>query len=219
VFTLGTVPTGVVLALLSALLVDNRLKGIVLFRSALFMPVLSSWVVVAMIWRWLYNPQFGLINRILSVFGIVGPAWLSDLRWVMPAVIITTLWKFLGYNMIIYLAALQGVPDAYHEAASIDGANQWQRLWYITIPLLSPVTFFVTVVSLIGAFQAFPQFYMMTRGGPARCTNVIVYYIYENAFLWFKMGYASALAWVLFVLVFGLTMLQWKLQSRWVQYD
>ena len=219
VFTLGTVPTGVVLALLLALLVDNRLKGIVLFRSAMFMPVLSSWVVVAMIWRWLYNPQFGLINRILSVFGVTGPAWLSDLRWAMPAVIITTVWKFLGYNMIIYLAGLQGVPDAYYEAASIDGANRWQRLWYITIPLLSPVTFFITVVSLIGAFQAFPQFYMMTRGGPARCTNVIVYYIYENAFLWFKMGYASALAWVLFLVVFGLTLLQWRLQSRWVQYD
>jgi len=218
-FALGTVPTGAVLGLLLALALNQPLPGIRLFRAAFFIPVITSWSVAAIVWRWLYNPSFGLINSALSYVGIQGPAWLSLPQTAMPALIMTTIWKFLGYNAVIYLAGLQGIPKETYEAAEIDGASAWHKLVRITIPLLSPVTFFVLIISFIGGFQAFAQVYLMTKGGPADATNVLIYYIYQNAFQWFRMGYAGALSWVLFMIILAVTIFQWRMQARWVHYD
>lgn len=218
-YTVGTVPTGVALSLGLAVLLNRKLRGIVLLRALYFLPVVSSTVAVALVWRWLYEPDFGAINYFLSRLGISPLGWLTTTEWAMPAVILMSIWKGLGYNMVIFLAGLQGIPRHLYEAAAIDGATGWQRFWHITVPLLSPTTFFVTVVATIGSFQVFSQVYVMTRGGPAEATTTIVYYIYQKGFREFDMGYASALAWLLFAVVFVFTLVQFRLQRDWVTYD
>jgi multiple sugar transport system permease protein len=218
-YTVGTVPTGVALSLGLAVLLNRKLRGIVLLRALYFLPVVSSTVAVALVWRWLYEPDFGAINFFLSRFGISPLGWLTTTEWAMPAVILMSVWKGLGYNMVIFLAGLQGIPRHLYEAAAVDGATGWQRFWHVTVPLLSPTTFFVTVVATIGSFQVFSQVYVMTRGGPAEATTTIVYYIYQKGFQEFDMGYASALAWLLFAVIFLFTLVQFRLQRDWVTYD
>jgi multiple sugar transport system permease protein len=217
-FTFATIPLGIVVSLAIALLVNQNLKGMTFFRGLYFMPVVTSWIAVGLAWRWLYNPEFGLVNWFLSLVGIKGPLWLNDTVWAMPAVILVNVWKGAGYNMVLYLAGLQGIPEQLYEASQIDGANRWQKFWHITLPLLSPTTFFILVTSVIGSFQIFAAVYIMTSGGPAGATEVIVYYLWENAFNFLKMGYASALAWALFVVVLAFTLLQWRFSKRWVFY-
>ncbi|HET7153078.1 MAG TPA: sugar ABC transporter permease, partial [Candidatus Kapabacteria bacterium] len=203
------VPLTIILSLFLAIAVNRKLKGIGLFRTVYFLPVVTSMVAVAIVWGWLYNPEYGLINYVLrSWFGVQGPAWLRDPNWAMPAMIIVGVWKALGYNMMIFLAGLQSVPDEYYEAARLDGANTRQRFFNITLPMLTPTIFFVLVVTLIGSFQVFEQTYILTRGGPANATLTISYFIFQNAFQFFRMGYASALAYVLFAIVFVLTLIQ-----------
>lgn len=218
-YVLLAVPATMVLSLLLALALNRRLRGIALFRAAYFAPVVSSMVAIAIVWSWMFQPEYGLINYALhAAFGVRGPAWLQDPAWAMPAMAIVAIWKTVGYNMIILIAGLQGVADEYHEAARLDGANAWHRLIHITLPILSPTLFFVLIVTLINAFQIFEQTYVLTKGGPANSTLTMSYFVFQNAFQFFRMGYASALAYVLFGIVFVLTMIQLRLQKRWVHY-
>ena len=218
-FTVGTVPTSMALGLALALALNRPLRGVTFLRTAYFIPVIVPLISVAMVWRWLYDRDFGLINYFLDLAGFPVIGWLTEKTWAMPAVIIMSVWKGLGYNLVIYLAGLQSIPRRLYEAAEMDGASAWQRFWRITFPLLTPTTFFVLVVSIISSFQVFGQVYVMTRGGPGNATNTIVYYIYHVGFELFRMGYASALAWTLFLVVFALTLLQVRMQRRWVYYE
>ena len=213
-FILGYLPAVVVLGLALALLLNRRLKGRTIFRAIYFVPVVTSWVAVSLIWKWLLNPQYGLINYGLSLIGIKGPGWLFDPSWALPGVILTSIWKDMGFVTVIYLAGLQEIPEHLFEAASLDGATPWQRFRTITWPMLAPTTFFVTTISLISSFQVFDQVWIMTQGGPAGATSTMVELIYKNAFSYSKMGYASAISWVLFLFIFTVTIAQNRLQKR-----
>ncbi len=218
-YVVGVVPLNIVVALGLALWLNRSIRGITLYRSAFFVPVVTSTVAVSLIWMWMYSPQVGLINTGLRWIGVHGPLWLGDTRWAMPALILLGVWKGFGYNMVVFLAGLQGIPAALYEAAAIDGANPRQRFQYVTLPLLSPTTFLAVVLTMISSFQVFESAYVMTGGGPVNATNTIVLYIYQNGFQYFKMGYASALAWGLFAVIFTLTLFQMKLQRTWVHYE
>ena len=218
-FIVGYIPLVTVIALGVAVLLNQKRKGVILFRAAFFLPVVSAWVAVALIWRWIFNPRFGILNYLLGLVGVQGPAWLFNPRWAMPAIIITSVWKDIGFVMVMFLAGLQAIPGQYYEAAAMDGANRWQRFLRITLPLLSPTTFFAVTISLINSFQVFDQVWIMTQGGPAGATSVLVERIVKNAFSYGRMGYAAALSWVLFLLVFTATVAQMRAQKRWVTYE
>jgi len=218
-FVIGVVPASIVISLLLALVMNNGLKGISLFRAIFFIPVITSSVAVAMLWRWLYNTDYGLINVGLDALGLPYIPWLTSTDWAMPAVIIMAVWKSLGYNMVIYLAGLQGISPTLYEAAALDGANGWARFRDITLPLLGPTTFFILVISVINSFQVFDLTFILTQGGPGIATTTIVMYIYDQGFRYFQMGYAAAIAWVLFIIIFLITLLQMQYQKRWVHYD
>ena len=218
-FIAGYVPIVIVLGLGVALLLNQKLKGRAIFRAAFFTPVISSWVAVSLLWIWIFSPKYGILNYLLSLFSIAGPQWLYDAKWAMPAVIITSIWKDIGYIMIMYIAGLQNIPEVYYEAAALDGANRWQRLIYITLPTLSPTTFFAVMISLINSFQVFDQVWIMTQGGPANATSTLVQQIVMNATRYGRYGYASTYSWVLFVIIFAFTLLQNYLQKRWVFYE
>jgi multiple sugar transport system permease protein len=210
-----SVPLGMVISLFLAVALDQNIRFKKFYRAAYFLPVVSSMVAVAVVWQFIYNPEYGLFNYFLSIFGIKGPNWLTSTKWAMPAVILTSIWKNVGFNMLIFLAGLQGIGDSYYEAAEMDGARWHHKFLFITVPLLSPTTFFVTVMSFISSFQVFDTVFLMTQGGPARSTSVIVHYLYENAFKYFNMGYASAMAYILFFMVFGITLIQFWRQKKW----
>jgi multiple sugar transport system permease protein len=218
-YVVGTVPAGIVLSLLLALAMNADIRGIGIFRALFFIPVISSSVAVAVMWQWLFNTDFGLINYGLHFLGIHPVPWLNSTAWAMPAVIIMAIWKHLGYDMIIYLAGLQGIPATLYEAAAIDGADRWSKFRFITIPLLTPTTFFILVISIINSFQVFDLAFILTRGGPGDATNTVVMYVYNQAFQFFQMGYAAAVAWVLFVIIMAITLVQWRGQRNWVQYE
>jgi len=218
-FIIGYIPLVLVLALGLALILNQKLRGLMLYRAAFYLPVVSAWVAVALLWKWIFNPKFGLVNYLLGLLGIVGPGWLFDPNWAMPAIILTSVWKDIGFVMVMFLAGLQGIPADYYEAAAIDGADRWQSFWSITRPLLAPTTFFALIISLINSFQVFDQVWIMSGGGPAGATTVLVEQIVKNAFSYSRMGYASALSWVLFLLVFAATAVQMRLQQTWVSYE
>ena len=218
-YIMGYIPLVLVLGLMLAILMNQELRGRVLFRTAFFMPVVSSWVAVALLWKWIFNPRFGLLNYFLGLLSLPEPAWLFDPQWAMPAIIITSVWKDLGFVMVLFLAGLQGIPSVYYEAAAVDGAGNLRRFFSITLPLLSPTIFFVLTISMIHSFQVFDQVWIMTGGGPAGATSVLVEHIVKNAFSYSRMGYASAISWVLFLLVFTVTVAQIIIQKRWVTYD
>lgn len=218
VYTALHVPLTMIAALAIALLLNGKIPGRALFRAAFFVPVVTSSVAVALVWQWLYNADYGVINLALSHLNIQGPAWLQDTSWALPSIVLMSVWQGVGYNMVLFLAALQGVPRHLYESAEIDGANRWQRFRSITLPMISPTTFFVMVMSIIGAMQIFNEPYVMTRGGPADATNVIVLEIYKTAFKFYRMGEASSLAFVLFFMILLVTLAQFKL-SKWVNYD
>lgn len=213
-FLLGYVPLVLASGLFVALLMNRALPGRSIFRAMYFLPVVTSWVAVALVWKWLFNPTYGLINTLLGFIGISGPAWLFDPNWAMPAIILTSVWKDTGFVMIILLAGLQGIPREFEEAARIDGATPLQRLRYVKLPLLSPAIFFALSISLINSFQVFDQIYVMTQGGPAGATNVLVERIVANAFSYSRMGYASSMSLVLFLLIFATTFLFYRMR-RW----
>ncbi len=218
-FVLVSVPVQIVLALLCALVLNRGIKGQTFFRVVYFLPVVTSTIAAALVWAWLFNSNFGLINAGLSLVGVTDlPKWMGSTRWAMPAIIIVSIWQNLGYAMVLFLAGLQNIGKDVHDAAALDGATGWDRFWHITLPLLSPTTFFVLVISIIGSFQVFELVLVMTKAGPANATNTLVYYIYQNGFQFYQMGYASAAAMVLFLIVLAFTLVQYRLQRRWVHY-
>jgi multiple sugar transport system permease protein len=218
-YTIINVPLNMALALGVAVLLNQKLRWVSFYRAAYFLPVVSSTVAASLIWTWLFSPNFGPINYFLERIGIPGPAWLGSTTWAMPAVIIMSVWKGFGTNMLIFLAGLQGIPLELEEAAMIDGANRWQRFWRVTWPLLTPTTFFVLVVSCIASFQVFEQVFVMSEGGPAYATTLLGLFIYLNAFRYNNMGYAAAAAYVLFAIIMVITLLQFRLQERWTNYE
>ncbi len=218
VYTLGTVPLNMALALVVAYVLNKKIIGKKFLRTAFFTPVITSWIAAAVIWRWVYEPGLGLMNYVLSLVGISPVNWLNDPTAAMFALIIMGVWKTFGFNMVLFSAGLQGIPDHYYEAAEIDGAGKFRRFWNITLPLLSPTTFFILIISIIGSFQVFDAVYILTHGGPLGSTQVMVFYLYEHAFKFFNMGYASAVAYILFAVIFVLTLLQVKFLSKRVHY-
>ncbi|MFP5114001.1 carbohydrate ABC transporter permease [Bacillaceae bacterium C204] len=213
-FIIGYLPLVMVLGLAAALLLNQNMRFRALFRAVYFLPVVTSWVAVSLVWKWLYNPNYGLINYLLSLVGITGPQWLNDPKTAMLGVILTSAWKDIGFIMVLFLGGLQNISPSYYEAASIDGANKLRMFWSITLPLLTPTTFFVTIISLINSFQVFDQVMIMTEGGPGGATTVLVQNIYNHAFRYFEMGYASAMSWALFLVIFIFTLIQMKLQKK-----
>lgn len=213
------IPLMLASSLAVASLLNRKFRGLLLYKVLFFLPVLTSWVAGSLIWRWILNYKYGIVNVLLGYLGIRGPAWLDDRLWAMPGVVLASVWKDVGFFALIFLGALKGINTEYFEAASIDGATPWQRFRHITLPLVSPTTFFVLVTSLINSFQVFTQVMIMTEAGPAGATQVIIERIYRYAFQFYKMGYAAALSWVLFAVIFVATYVQWKLQKRWVTYD
>ena len=213
-FIAGYLPLVMLLGLGVALALNAPLRGLGLIRTVFFLPVVSSWVAVALLWSWLFNPRYGLINYLLGLAGLPQPGWLFDPAWAMPAIVLTSVWKDLGFVVVLVLAGLQAIPQDYYEAASLDGAGRWAQLRAITLPLLAPTTFFVTIISLINSFQVFDQVWVMTQGGPAGATTVLVERVVRHAFSSGEMGYAATLSWAIFALVFAVTLVQLRLQRR-----
>jgi multiple sugar transport system permease protein len=207
-YVLLNIPIQTVFALLLAVLLNQHLPGKGIFRTLLVVPWLATPAAMALVWQWIFDPQFGTLNTFLSVFHITGPAWLSSRAWAMPAVAAVNIWQYTGYNMLFFLAGLQSIPPDFYEAASLDGATRFRQFFTITLPLLSPTMFFVLVTSVIGSAQVFDTVYMMTKGGPAHATNAINFNIFRQAFEFFHAGYASALSMVLFVILLIITLLQ-----------
>jgi multiple sugar transport system permease protein len=201
-----------------ALALNRRMPAQAFFRAAYFLPVVTSWVVVALVWKWLLNPSNGLVNHLLGAVGLGQPGWWTDPGWAMASVILASAWKDLGFVMVILLAGLQAIPGDVLEAASVDGASGWRRFWRITLPLLSPSTFFVVVISLINGFQVFDQVFVMTGGGPDDASQVVVGRIYDLTFRYGRAGEASALSWLLFAVILLITALQIRGQKRWVHH-
>jgi multiple sugar transport system permease protein len=218
VFTLFAVPLGLITAMGVAVLLNQKIVASGIFRTIFYLPSVISGVAIALVFSWIFNYRFGILNYFLSFIGIEGPNWLGSPRYALWAFILMSLWG-IGGNVVIYLAGLQGVPVSLLEAATIDGANAWTRFWKITIPLITPVILFTLVMGVIGTFQTFTQAYIMTGGGPANATLFYLLYLYRNAFNWFEMGYASALAWLLFVIILICTIILWTTSARWVYYE
>lgn len=219
VFSAGTVVLIVIFSLLLALLLDMGLRGIAFFRALFFIPYLTPMVAIAVLWMFLLDQRLGLVNAALGLVGLPGPGWLQSTTWALPALILVKAWKVTGYYTVLFLAGLQSIPPELHEAARVDGASLWQRVRHITLPLLSPMTLFVVVIAVIGSFQDFDQVFVMTRGGPANSTNVLVYFLYEQAFQNYRAGLGAAVAVLLLALLLGFTVAQLALSRRWVHYQ
>jgi ABC-type sugar transport system permease subunit len=218
VLAAGTVFVKLAVALFLAVLLNQKVKGRDAYRAIIFSPTFTTSVAIAMVWSWIFDPYYGLLKLPLHWLGIPSPNWLLDPNWALPAVIIVVIWAGIGYDMVIFLAGLQAIPVDLYEAARVDGASRWSLFWRVTFPMLSPTTFFLLIISIIGAFKAFDIVAVMTGGGPLNSTNVYVYYLYQNAFRWFKAGYAAALAVALFLIILVITVIQTRLSRRWVHY-
>lgn len=217
-YSILVIPVGIALALLVALAL-NKVKGKTVYRVFFFMPVVTSSVSIGVIWMWLLNGDIGLINQLLAMVGIDGPNWLTDRNLVLPSIAGLSIWWGLGTNMVIFLAGLQGISRSYYEAADIDGATSFQKFRHITFPLLSPTTFFVAIMTVIGSFQVFDQAYVMTQGGPGKASYTLVYHIYDTAFGRSAFGPSSASAMVLFVIILIFTLIQFSVSRKWVHYE
>ncbi|PEJ58653.1 sugar ABC transporter permease [Bacillus sp. AFS002410] len=221
IYILFTVPIGIFLSILIAVLLNQKIKGKSVYRTLYFLPVITMPAAIAMVWRWLYNSDYGLLNYLLSIFGIKGPHWVSDPKIALYSIIVVAIWSGLGYNMVIFLSGLQGIPKTYYEAAEIDGAGPIRVFFKITLPLLSPVIFFVTIMSFIGAFQVFDLIFMMIGKSSTalESTQSIVYLFYQHAFVLNDKGYAAAIAVLLLIIILFITAIQMVLQKKWVHYD
>ncbi|MEP0860168.1 MAG: sugar ABC transporter permease [Ignavibacterium sp.] len=212
VFVAG--PLSIAVSLSAALLLNSKLaKFKSLFRLAYFLPVVTTLVAVAIVWRFIYHPNFGILNFFLGLVGISPIDWLGDPFWAMPSIILLAVWKNFGYNMIIFIAGLQNIPDELYEAADIEGANGFQKFMHITLPMLAPTTLFVSIITMIGYFQLFAEPYVMTQGGPLNKTLSIVQYMYQEGFRWWNMGYSASIAFVLFIIIFIGTLVQFRTQK------
>lgn len=215
VFVVLMVPFGILLSMAMAIALNRQIKGISFFRAAFYMPSITSTIAIGMVWIWIFNPDQGVINSILRGIGVTNPPrWLESVVWAKPALTIMRLWQASGYYMLMYLAGLQSIPTELYEAADIDGAGFWQKTRYITVPMLSNTTFFVMIMLIIESFNIFEAIYIMTAGSPGGSTNTLLYYIYTEAFQSYRMGYAASLAWVLFMILFVLTMLQFAFRRK-----
>lgn len=212
VFALATSFFGVIIPLILAAIMNSKIRGADFFKTAYFLPFITPMIVIGIVWEWIFDPNIGLLNKVLQVH----INWLYDPHWAMPALIIVSVWKLIGYNMIIFLSGFSGISNSMFEAAKIDGANPVETFFYVTIPLLSPTIFFVVIITAVSSFQVFDLIYLMTQGGPLDSTNVLVYAIYKNAFEYFNAGKASAIAYVLFVIILVLTLLQWNMRKKLV---
>lgn len=219
VYAFSVVLFEVPIALALAIALNQQGWVVKVFRTVFFLPVVTSMIAIALVWNWIYDPQYGLLNAALGMVGIKPIAWLFTTEWALPALIVMGIWKNVGYSMVIFLAGLQNIPDELYEAASLDGANPWQQFLNVTLPMISPTLFFVMTMSTITAFQIFDSIYMMTEGGPENSTNVAVYWLYQNAFEFFQVGRASAMAYVLFAIILTLTLIQWSLRKKWVALE
>ena len=219
-YSIIIVPLSITCSLSVAMLLNNPIAGLGIYRTIYFLPVITSINAVAIVWNFIYHPDYGLLNKMLAIVGLPGQTWLQDPFWAMPCIILMSVWKGLGYNVIIFLAGLQNIPKHLYEAARIDGASRWQQFRHITWPLLSPTSYFIFTMSIIGSFQVFSQVYMMTpRGGPLKSTTVIVYYLFQKAFEKFEFGYALSMAFVLFVIIFSATMFNKYYIEKKVHYN
>lgn len=219
VYTALRVPLCIIGSLLLALLVNNTVKGIKFFRTIYFIPSIVTGVVLSVVWLWMFNPQFGLINSFLAFLGVPGPLWLLDPNWSKPSMVLMSVWSIGGGRMLVFLAALQGIPNHLYEAVDIDGGGWWAKFRNVTIPMLSPVIFLWTILEIIFSLQVFVEAYIMTQGGPLNSTMFYNLYLYNKAFNDFEMGYASALAWLLLIISLVITLIQFRLSNRWVHYD
>ena len=216
--TAGRVFFGTIFALFLAILLNQKVPGIPFFRAVFYLPSVTAGVAVALVWIWIFNPQLGIINYSLKLLGIKGPLWIYSSQWVKPSLILMSIFT-VGPNMIILLAGLQGIPKELYEAAEIDGAGTWQKFSSVTLPMLSPVLFFVIVISVVSSFQTFTEIRVMTEGGPGESSNVLIWYLWENAFVFLKLGISAAVAWIMFVILMGLTGIQFRVGRRWVYYE
>ncbi len=213
------IPLMLITSLAVAQLLAKKRRGVTVFRVIYYIPVLTSWVAASLIWKSVLSPEYGALNNLLALFGIEGPGWLLDETWAMPAIVLVSVWKDMGFFGLILLSGMVSINPSYYEAASLDGAGAWSKFFRITLPLMSPVIFYVLIVSLINAFQLFPQIMIMTDGGPNGATQVMVERIYKYGFRYYRMGYAAAFSWILFVIIMICTFIQMKCQKRWVNYD
>lgn len=215
-FVLAGGPLSVAVSLVSAILLNSKLiRFKAFFRTIYFLPVVTTLVAVAIVWRFIYHPRFGMLNYLLGFIGISPVDWLGDPTFSMPAIILMAVWKNFGYNMIIFIAGLQNIPEELYEAASIEGAGAWSRFWHITLPMLAPATVFISVITMIGYFQLFSEPYIMTQGGPLNSTLSIVLYMYQEGFRWWNLGYSTAIAFTLFVIIFTGALIQFRIQKRY----
>ena len=212
VFAISTSVLGIIIPLLLASILNSKIRGAEFYKTAYFLPFITPMVVIGIVWAWIFDPNIGLLNQLLHIH----INWLYDSKFAMPALIIVSVWKLIGYNMIIFLSSLSAVSQSLFEAAKIDGANSWQIFKNVTIPVLSPTIFFVVIVTAISSFQVFDLIYLMTQGGPFDSTNVLVYAIYKNAFEYFNVGQSCAIAYVLFLIILILTLIQWSLRKKLV---
>jgi multiple sugar transport system permease protein len=217
-YTLLAVPLHLLAALLAALLLNVGVRGTNVYRAIIYLPSQMPLVASSILWFFIFSPTYGLANAVLGYVGLPEQAWLWDVNLVKPSLVLMAVWAF-GGAMIIFLAGLQGIPETLYEAAAIDGASDWHRFWHVTLPMLSPTIFFNLIIGLIGSFQVFTSVFVMTSGGPGTSSLMLVLYVYRHAFQNFKMGYASALAWLLFAIVLLLTVVQFRLSRRWVYYE
>lgn len=216
-YTLGCVPLTIIIAVLLAVLLNTDIKGLSAFRAIHFFPHICSVVALSVVWQFLYYADAGPINMALRALGFTDPPrWTASLVWAMPALIIMNVWRSVGYYMVMFLAGLQTIPKQLYEAANMDGANEWKKFWAITLPMLSPTMFFAVIICIINSFHVFTAVYIMTQGGPGTATSVLVYQIYNQAFVNFNFGYASALSLVLFIIIFAVTLVQFRAQEKWV---
>ncbi len=218
-YTVVSVPLGMLISLGLAVALNQTIRGIAWIRTAYFLPVVTSTIAVALVWQWIYSPDSGLLNQVLGLFGVAPQRWLSNPTLAMPAIVAMSVWQGLGTNIIIFLAGLQAIPSELIDAASVDGAGPWARFRNVVLPLLTPSIFFTGVLSLIGSFQVFDQIFVLSRPRPTDATITVVYFIYENGFKFFRMGYATAASWVLFVIVAFFTAIYFRSQKRWVHYQ
>lgn len=214
VFTLLAVPIQIVISFFLAVALNQKIRGIRFFRGAYFLPAIASMVSISIVWQWLFNTDFGIVNYVIKLFGGAGVPWLTSTKYSLWTIIIVSCWKGMGYNMMIFLAGLQGVPSTYYEAAEMDGCTGLSRLVKIVIPLIKPTTLYVSITCVINSMQVFDQVMIITGGGPARSSSVLVQYLYENAFDYYKMGYASAIGWVMAIFIFILSVIQFKAMSN-----
>jgi multiple sugar transport system permease protein len=217
-FAVVVVPITVFLAIVLAVVIDRFCFGKLPMRLAMFMPYISNVVAVAIVWVMMYSP-WGPFTQLVKLFGVENPPqWLGDGNWALPAIMLMTIWSNVGYAVMIYTSALQSLPQDVYEAADVDGAGEIRKFFRLTIPFLSPTTFFLVITTFISSFQVFAPIQIMTRGGPGTSTHVLVYYIYTSAFTFYRMGYASAMSWILFIILFAITVVQWRGQKKWVSY-